>query len=55
MDHDEEIILLNECKDGREHIKAILICALDTAMRPEEIYKLVWSDIDFTNGIIVNP
>ena len=53
LDYDEEIILLNECKDEREHIKAILICALDTAMRPEEIYKLVWNDIGFLNGIII--
>ncbi len=53
LDYDEEIILLNECKDEREHIKPILICALDTAMRPEEIYKLIWSDIDFLNGIII--
>jgi integrase len=50
---DEEIRLLNECKDEREHIKPILICALDTAMRPEEIYKLIWSDIDFDNDIIL--
>ena len=53
LDYDEEINLLNECKDEREHIKAILICALDTAMRPEEIYKLNWSDINFTSGIII--
>ncbi len=53
LDYDEEISLLNECKDEREHIKPILICALDTAMRPEEIYKLNWSDIDFVKGIII--
>lgn len=53
LNYDEEIILLNECKDEREHIKPILICALDTAMRPEEIYKLVWNDVDFLNGIII--
>lgn len=53
LDYDEEIILLNECKDERAHIKPILICALDTAMRPEEIYKLIWSDIQFLTGIIV--
>lgn len=53
LDYDEEISLLNEYKDEREHIKPILICALDTAMRPEEIYKLNWSDIDFVKGIII--
>lgn len=52
LEYDEEIRLLGECKEGREHIKPILICALDTAMRPEEVYKLMWSDVDLTNGII---
>ncbi len=52
LDFNEEHRLLAECKDERAHLKPILICALDTAMRPEEIYKLVWSDIDFKKGII---
>ena len=52
LDYGEEIILLNECKDERKHIKPILICALDTAMRPDEIFKVVWSDIDFLHDII---
>jgi integrase len=50
--YEEENRLLTECKDERAHIKPILICALDTAMRPEEIYKLIWSDVDFDNDII---
>jgi integrase len=53
LDYKEENQLLAQCVDEREHIKTILICALDTAMRPEEIYKLVWNDIDFLNGIII--
>lgn len=53
LDYDEEIILLNECTDERAHIRPILICALDTAMRPDEIFKLIWSDFQPTNGIIV--
>lgn len=53
LEYEEEIRLLSECRDEREHIKPILICALDTAMRPEEIYKLIWNDIDFKNGIII--
>ncbi|MFN2393621.1 MAG: integrase [Pyrinomonadaceae bacterium] len=53
LEYEEEKQLLAQCKDEREHIKPILICALDTAMRPEEIYKLIWSDIDFLNGIII--
>jgi len=53
LTYSEEKRLLSECKEEREHIKPILICALDTAMRPDEIYKLVWKDIDFVNGIII--
>jgi integrase len=53
LEYAEENRLLAECKDEREHIKPILICALHTAMRPFEMFKIVWSDIDFDNGIIV--
>jgi integrase len=52
LTYEEETRLLAECKDERAHLKPILICALDTAMRPEEIYKLVWSDVNFKRGII---
>jgi integrase len=45
--HEQEKRLLEVCKDKRGHLKPILICALDTAMRPDEIFKLCWKDIDF--------
>lgn len=35
-----------------EYLRSIMICALDTAMRKGEILKLVWTDVDFTNGEI---
>lgn len=47
LSHAEEKLLLAECKDNRAHLKGVLICALDTAMRPDEIFKLSWNDIDF--------
>jgi len=53
LSYAEENLLLTQCTEGRKHIKPILICALDTAMRPKEIFKLVWSDVDFDNNIIV--
>ena len=34
------------------HLKAIIICALDTGMRRGEMLKLKWSDIDLENGCI---
>lgn len=41
-----------EHKTNREHLKAIVILAVDTAMRSAEMFSLVWSDIDFDKGII---
>lgn len=37
---------------NREHLKAIIILAVDTAMRSGEIFSLEWPDIDFDHGII---
>lgn len=39
-------------KTGREHLKAIIIAALDTAMRRGELFKLQWEDVDLINGLI---
>ncbi len=49
---EEEEKLLSVCTGWNAHLKAIIICALDTGMRRGEIFKLMWSDIDFENGII---
>ncbi len=51
----EESDLLAACVDQRKHLKAILICALDTAMRRGEIFKMRWKDIDFDSGEITIP
>lgn len=50
--NEDERKLLEQCTGVREHLRPIVICALDTAMRPDEIFKLVWSDIDFTLSTI---
>jgi len=34
------------------HLKAILICALNTGMRKGEIITLKWSNVDFNNNLI---
>lgn len=36
----------------REHLKPIIITAVDTAMRQGELMKLVWTDIDFESETI---
>lgn len=42
---DEEKRLLDACDGPRAHLRPILICALDTAMRRGEIIKLRWRDV----------
>ncbi len=39
-------------KTNREHLRAIVILAVDTAMRSAEIFSLDWRDVDFVNSII---
>lgn len=40
-------------KGGRRaHLRAIIICALDTGMRRGEIITLRWRDVDFDNRVI---
>ncbi|MFP5262026.1 MAG: tyrosine-type recombinase/integrase [Blastocatellia bacterium] len=48
----EEENLLAACTGKREHIRPIIICALDTGMRKGEMLKLVASDVDFENRVI---
>ncbi len=49
---EEEARLLAACEGPRVHLRAILICALDTGMRRGELFSLTWSDVDFENKLI---
>ncbi len=46
LTHDEEARLLAACTGRRSHLHALLVCALDTAMRRGELFKLQWRDVD---------
>jgi integrase len=46
LSFDEEKRLLAVCHGRRIHLKAVLICALDTAMRRGEIFKMKWEDVN---------
>lgn len=47
LSQDEEMRLLAACDHPkRRHLRPILICGLDTAMRRGEILKLCWRDVD---------
>jgi len=53
LTRDEEVKLLAACETPqRAHLKAILICALDTGMRQGEIFSLRWRDVDLEEGIL---
>lgn len=48
----DEERLLAACAGRRAHLRPLLICALDTAMRRGEMIQLKWSDIDLENRTI---
>jgi integrase len=52
LSRDEEVRLLEVCTGSIAHLKPILICALDTAMRRGEIFKMRWKAVDFFNNEI---
>jgi len=53
LTREEEAKLLAACQSPqRAHLKAILICALDTGMRQGEIFSLRWRDVDLENGLL---
>ena len=52
LSFEEEVRLLKFCNNDRSHLKPIVICAVDTALRNGEIFNLIWSNVDITNQII---
>ncbi|MBA2335899.1 MAG: site-specific integrase, partial [Blastocatellia bacterium] len=52
---DEEERLIAACVNERAHIRPLLICALDTAMRRGEMFKMTWADVDFVTGEMMIP
>jgi integrase len=55
LSFDEERRLLEACTGRRGHLKSVLICAMDTAMRRGEIFKMRWLDVSFGTGEIYIP
>jgi integrase len=52
LTHDEEARLLAACTGRRAHLRALIVCALDTAMRRGEMFALRWRDVDLQAGLI---
>lgn len=55
LSFDEEARLLSVCTGPRSHLGPLLICALDTAMRRGEMFKMRWCDVDFVKNEIFIP
>jgi integrase len=52
LTREEEARLLAACTGRRAHLRPLLVCALDTAMRRGEMFKLKWSDVDLDSRLI---
>lgn len=52
LSREEEARLLLACSGPRAHLRPILICALDTAMRRGEIFQLRWKDVNLAGNEI---
>jgi integrase len=48
LSFEEEVRLLAACIGRTKHLRAILICAVDTGMRAGEIFALKWGDVQKT-------
>lgn len=55
LSNEEEQRLLDVCVERKTHLRPLLICALDTAMRRGEIFKMRWEDIDLRKNEIQIP
>jgi len=55
LTRDEEVRLIAACVDKRAHLRSILLCALDTAMRSGEMLQMRWRDVNLVTGEIVIP
>jgi integrase len=52
---EEETALLAACVEPRSHLRPLIICALDTAMRRGEIFQLRWLFVNLHQGVINLP
>ncbi len=52
LTREEEDRLIAECVSRRDHLRPLIIVAVDTGMRRGELFKLRWSDVDLTEGHI---
>lgn len=49
---EEEERLLESCVPPRAHMKNVIICAIDTFARENELFSLIGSDVDFEKRVV---
>jgi integrase len=52
LTREEEASLLAVCVGGRAHLRPLVVCALDTALRRNEQLTLTWEDVDLESRTI---
>lgn len=52
LSHEEEEAILSVCIGKRAHLRPILICLADTAMRSGEVFQLERRDVDLDSNIL---
>ncbi|HJX91130.1 MAG TPA: site-specific integrase [Pyrinomonadaceae bacterium] len=53
LSDEEEARLLKACEgEGRRHLKALVVCAIESGCRQGELLGLKWEDVDFAQGVL---
>jgi integrase len=52
MTREEEARLFGQCVGVREHLKPLIIAAVDTGCRRGELFTLTWTDVDLNQRVI---
>jgi integrase len=55
LSRDEEQRLLEQCTGRRKHLKALIICLIDTGCRKGEILKMTWQDVNLETRELFIP
>src|ERR1044072_70083 len=55
LSREEEQKLLDQCTGRRKHLRAFIVCAIDTGCRKGELLKMRWRDVDLESRELSIP